>query len=99
MKSPAIHAFLAKQQEEREECLRYLRTLLTENADERKKLIIHFRECLEEVDYEDIAEYERHKKNPAVNAWFRERGLLIEDKYGAIAKEFGYANARQMFDL
>ena len=80
MTLPEIRAFLAKEQEEHKDCLRYLRTLLTENADERKKLIVHLRECLEEVDYEDIAEYEQYTKNPAVNTWFRERGLVIEEK-------------------
>ena len=97
-----IQAFLAKEQEEQEERLRYIRkVLLTHKADpeKRKNFIIDLRECLEDADYEDIAEYEQYKKNPAVNTWFCERGLVIEEKYGVIAKEFGYANAREMFDL
>jgi len=101
MTTAQIQAFLAKEEEDHEECLRYLRkVLLTQNADaDKRKIIVDLRECLEEADYEDIAEYEQYKKNPAVNTWFRERGLVIEEKYGAIAKEFGYANAREMFDL
>ena len=97
MSAATIRAFLDMEQDKKR--LRYIRKLLTKNANKRKTLIVNLRDCLEKVEFEDIAEFEQYKKTPAVNTWFRERGLVIEEKFGAIAKEFGYADARQMFDL
>lgn len=82
MSAVTIRAFLDMEQDKKR--LRYIRKLLTKNANKRKTLIVNLRDCLEKVEFEDIAEKE---------------GLVIEEKFGAIAKEFGYADARQMFDL